>query len=150
MGGDSTEGHTYLWHRSSGRWRRHGGSRGRGRWHWHGGPSDTCRNTRGYDGVVDTVELVLPVGSGAASSAFAAVKKQEGAPSREIGYTTPPPPQSHPPPPFPIALWLKNNGPCCVKGNRPLPSGPSVRKRYRKKQQCAHIVPSPGTAVFLS
>lgn len=96
----------YLWQRSSGRWRWHGGSRGRGgwRWDWHGGPLDTCRNTHSYDAVTDTVELVLPVGSGAASSAFAAVKKQEGAPSREIGYTTTPPPQCHRPPPFPSFL----------------------------------------------
>lgn len=114
MGGDSTEGHTYLWQRSSGRWRRHGGSRGRGRgrWDWHGGPSDTCRNTHSYDAIMDTVELVLPVDSGAASSAFATDKKQEGAPSREIGYTMTPPPQSHPPTPsFPNCPLVEEQWP---------------------------------------
>lgn len=62
------------------------------------------KNTHSYNAVADTVKFVLPVGSGAASSALAAVKKQEGAPSREIGYTTTPPPPFHPPP-FPVALW---------------------------------------------
>lgn len=92
-GRSSSEGCTYLWQSSSGRWRRRRGSqgrrgRGRRRWDWHDDPSDVCRNTHNYN----AFQFVLPAGSEVVSLALTTIKKQEGAPSREIRHTTPPRP----------------------------------------------------------
>lgn len=77
----------------------------------------TPAETHSYDAVTDTVELVLPADSGAASSTYAAVKKQDGAPSREIGYTMTAPPQSHPPTPsFPNCTLVEEQWPLLCGG----------------------------------